>query len=268
MYRLKTALNAAIIAGVTASAPVWALDFGPDSYKLYGGSYSPDCANPALPRLRVTPGTLVFELGKNRITGRNVQDAVSYWGNQEAPPGYLTVLMSELRGGEQMLFFMQRDRNGQFATIDGDKKLTDALGKRYTALKYRDCDPAAHPAPVAVAPPPVDHSVWVPRNDARFKAAYRKALGGLARQPWLINMDGPAPEPREVRVAGESYRLIAVAKAHDAYDNNMVVLYSSARRVVYGKVQQNGRGTLIGQPPPVVAAELERLWRGEWRQGQ
>jgi hypothetical protein len=31
----------------------------------------------------------------------------------------------------------------------------------------------------------------------------------------------------------------------------------------YGKIVQRGRSTLVGSPPPPVAAELERLWRVE-----
>ena len=51
-------------------------------------------------------------------------------------------------------------------------------------------------------------------------------------------------------------------------DDNLVLLYSPARGVAYGKVFEGGaRSTLIGAPPPAIAAELERLWRKEWRQG-
>ncbi|MGH6609771.1 MAG: hypothetical protein ACRECQ_05920 [Burkholderiaceae bacterium] len=38
-----------------------------------------------------------------------------------------------------------------------------------------------------------------------------------------------------------------------------MLLYSDAQDVVYGKVYQGGKSTLIGPPPPVVAAELEKL---------
>jgi hypothetical protein len=35
--------------------------------------------------------------------------------------------------------------------------------------------------------------------------------------------------------------------------------------VVYGKVVQKGKSTLIGSPPPAVAAELDKLWKSEFR---
>jgi hypothetical protein len=34
---------------------------------------------------------------------------------------------------------------------------------------------------------------------------------------------------------------------------------------VYGKVYQRGKSTLIGSPSPAIAAELEKLWKTEWR---
>lgn len=36
--------------------------------------------------------------------------------------------------------------------------------------------------------------------------------------------------------------------------------------VVYGKIFERGKSTLIGSPPPPVTSELDRLWRSEWRQ--
>jgi hypothetical protein len=47
-----------------------------------------------------------------------------------------------------------------------------------------------------------------------------------------------------------------------------VLLYSVAQDVVYGKVYQRGKSVLIGSPPPAVAAELEKLWKSEFRLGK
>ena len=55
------------------------------------------------------------------------------------------------------------------------------------------------------------------------------------------------------------------ARTTTARKNNTVLLYSSAPEVVYGKVYQRGKSTLIGAPPPAVASELEALWKKEWR---
>lgn len=100
--------------------------------------------------------------------------------------------------------------------------------------------------------------------DPKAKAAYTKALGPLAKEPWLARLDGPSPQNRAVKVAGTDFVLLAACKNHDCADNNTVLLWS-APDVVYGKVYQRGKSTLIGSPPPAVASELEKLWKTEWR---
>jgi len=100
--------------------------------------------------------------------------------------------------------------------------------------------------------------------DPKAKAAYTKALGPLAKEPWLARLDGPSPQNRAVKVAGADFVLLAACKNHDCADHNTVLLWS-APDVVYGKVYQRGKSTLIGSPPPAVASEIEKLWKTEWR---
>jgi hypothetical protein len=100
--------------------------------------------------------------------------------------------------------------------------------------------------------------------NAQAKAAYTKALGPLVKQPWLAKLDGPSREYRPVKVAGTDYMLGGTCKNHDCYDNTVVLLWA-APDVVYGKVVQKGKSTLIGAPPPAVAAELDKLWAAEFR---
>jgi hypothetical protein len=101
--------------------------------------------------------------------------------------------------------------------------------------------------------------------DAKIKAAYYKALGKLTSEPWLAKLDGPSPQNKRIAVAGADYVLVSSCKNHDCAENNAVLLYSPGQAVMYGKVYQRGKSTLIGGPPPEVAAELERLWKIEWR---
>lgn len=101
--------------------------------------------------------------------------------------------------------------------------------------------------------------------NSQAKATYRKALGPLVRQPWLANLDGPSSEFRPVKVAGADYMLGYTCKNRDCYDNTIVLLWSGVQDVVYGKVVQKGKSTLIGAPPPAVAAELEKLWKTTFR---
>ena len=98
-----------------------------------------------------------------------------------------------------------------------------------------------------------------------FKTAYTQALGAKAKTPWLAKRDGPAPSPSHQQVAGERYVMNSFCKNHDCGENSAVILYSPEKNVVYGTVYEKGKTTLIGDPPPAVAAELAKLWKTEWR---
>ena len=99
----------------------------------------------------------------------------------------------------------------------------------------------------------------------RAKATYYKALGPLVKEPGLANLDGPSNEFWPVKAAGADYMLGSTCKNHDCHDHTVVLLWSGEKNVVYGKVVQKGRSTLIGSPPPAVAAELETLWMSAFR---
>lgn len=101
--------------------------------------------------------------------------------------------------------------------------------------------------------------------NAKARDAYHKALGPLSKEPWLAKLDGPSPQNRPVNVAGTDYVLLAACKNHDCEKNNVVLLWSGAQDAVYGKAFQKGKSTLIGSPPPAVVAELDKLWKTEWR---
>ncbi len=260
-----------LVAGVPAAAE-YSLEA--ESLKLYGGSYSTDCANPAAPHLRVAE-TLNVEKGNKRMTGEKLMAAASYF-EPNTPANYQMALLSEVRGGAQLIFVVYRDKAGLYIELMGDPKvetaLTAILGRAQFKGKYRDCDAASRaPVPRAVAAPPAPHpdsvESWDYVRDRKFKALHRKAIGAKAREPWITDLDGPAPPARMVTVAGTDYRLLAVCKPHDCADNKLIVLYSPANKAVYGRIFERGRVTLIGRPSAEVAAELERLWQTEWRQG-
>jgi hypothetical protein len=104
--------------------------------------------------------------------------------------------------------------------------------------------------------------------DPKVKALYRKTLGPLSREHWLANLDGPSSENKLVTVAGADYVLVSTCENRNCDQNSVVLLWSGAQNVVYGKVYQGGKSTLIGSPPPAVAAELEKLWKAEHRRGR
>jgi len=257
------------------SAPAAALGFQEtEALKLFGGTYSTACGNPAAPRA-IAGETLKVEYGNKRMTGENLMAAASYFG-PEPPPNYQTALLSEVRGGNQLIFLVNRDKEGLYIELTGDPKvetaLTAVLGKAQLKGKYRDCEAASRawmntPAPkmAQAAPNPGAIENWDFVHDKKFKAVYHKALGSRVKENWLKVLDGPG-SAEIVTVAGAEYRQVAVCKPHDCYDNSIVVLYSPAKKTVYGKIHEHDKSTLIGKPSREVAAELERLWKARFRQ--
>jgi hypothetical protein len=273
---MKT-IRFAIAAGaawIASGASLWAQGrLDAEALKLYGGTYSANCNDAAATRLRVVADALMVEQGNRRLTGNNLQAAYAYFG-QSPPPDYQVALLSEVRGGLQLLFIVYRDKLGQYITLDGDPKVQAALGKTLLARKFRSCDAAKNQgAAASAAPAPAsknqsDALIGPPEllNDAQFKSAYYKALGAKVKESWLAKLDGPAPPIKKIKVGGTDYLFASACKNHDCADNNTVLLYSAAQGIVYGKIVQQRRATVIGAPPPAVAAELDRLWAAEWRQ--
>ena len=102
-------------------------------------------------------------------------------------------------------------------------------------------------------------------KDAKFKKAYLSALGPKAKEKWLAAMTNSALV-RTVAVAGDTYQVATPCKPRDCGDNNLLVLYSASKGTVVGKLYEKGRTTLIGAPNPAMAAELEKMWKKEFRQ--
>jgi hypothetical protein len=102
-------------------------------------------------------------------------------------------------------------------------------------------------------------------KEPKFKSAYRAALGPKAGQRWLITMANSGLVS-QVTLGGETFQVATPCKPHDCADNNLLLLYSPARGLVYGKLYESGRTTLLGAPNAAIGAELERLWKREFRQ--
>lgn len=235
--------------------------------KAFGGTYMLKCGDNSSPKASVFADALVFLHGDKRIAGRNVQAAASFFGNS-APPEYRTALLSEAPGGD-LAFIVYEDKVGRYLQIDGGPKVVSAIGKGLIGRKFRHCDGTAKPAQATAAPRSYalhEMSAAGLLQDPKAKAAYLRALGPLAREPWLATLDGPSPQNKLLKIAGQSFVFASACKSHDCADNNTVLLYAPEQGSLFGKVYQRGRSTLLGAPPPAVVHELERLWRAEWRQ--
>ena len=273
----------AILVLAASSTPAWPQGkLDSHTMKAYGGTYQVDCSNNASPKATVFADALVFLDGDKRVAGSKVQAAAAYFGNSP-PPDYRTVLLSEIPGGQELLFTIYEDKSGYYLKVDGDQKTMAAIGKPLSGKKFRRCDGTAKLTQAAAAP--AAQGKGDPNKtfkgyaldelgasgllyDPKAKATYYKTLGPLSKEPWLAKLNGPSPQNKKVKVAGGDYVLVSVCKNHDCADNNTVLLYSGAQDLVYGKVYQSGKSTLIGSPPPPVAAELEKLWKAEFRSQQ
>ena len=240
--------------------------FNADVMKNYGGNYAIACQDAGAPRLRVTPNSLVFSQGGKSITGRDVQAAYSYFGNSP-PANYRVALMSQVKGNTSMVFIVYEDKQGQYITLDVDDKLAAALGKARLSARYRYCDgPRAEapskPGSPAAADPQYGFDLF---QNPQFKALYIKTAGPLTRERWLAKLEGPTGPLRKTAVGGTEFVVADNCKPHDCYDHNVLFFYASARGLLYARVFQKGKVTLVGSPPPAVVAELDRLWLATFR---
>jgi hypothetical protein len=247
---------------------------------MWGGTWRPDCANAKGPEVTVLADALVYVNGNTRVVGTTNWATGSWFGNSP-PADYVTTFVSAMPGDQQFLGMVFKDAKGEYMTLDGDANVVAKIGKANAALKYRRCPPAgakaSAPEPAAktaaqVAADEAAAAAAAANPDAggmiaqpKFKAAYLKALGKWSKEPWLKDLDGPTPPSRLVTVAGTEYRLVSSCKNHDCYNNNVVVLYSEAKGIAYGRIMVATKSAMIGNPPPAVATQLGELWRQEFR---
>ena len=280
-------IYSAMLTLATASTSVWAQGtLDAKMMKNFGGTYMVDCSNNASPKATVFDNGLVFLHGDKRVAGSKVQLQSSFFGNNP-PPNFMMALSSQAPGGE-LYFLVYQDKTGPYLMVDGEPKVASVIGKPLTQQKFRRCDGSAKPMQTAAAPaaaPAAGAASAGSGNSAKIfkgyaltelsaagllynakaKEIYYKALGPLVKEPWLAKLDGPSWEGQAMKVANADYVMLYTCKNHDCYDNNVVLLWSGVQNVVYGKVYQKGKSTLIGDPPPAVAAELEKLWKKHFR---
>ena len=285
MNRLIT--TATLVLGAIGTSAFAQGKLDADTMKAFGGTYQVDCGNNASPKATIFPDALVFLHGDKRVAGSKPQAQASFYGNSP-PPEYRIMLVGEVGGGE-LYFAIHQDKSGYYLKVDGDQKVVAAIGKQLTQQKFRRCDGTAKPmqtaaAASAAAPATGAASAGVGNSakifkgyaltelsaagllyNAKAKEIYYKALGPLVKEPWLAKLDGPSSEGQAMKVANDDYVMLYTCKNHDCYDNNVVLLWSGIQNVVYGKVNQKGKSTLIGNPPPAVAGELEKLWKKHFR---
>jgi Inhibitor of vertebrate lysozyme (Ivy) len=234
----------------------------PAMERQVGGVYSNACGNAAHPMVRLYGDVMSIEIGPKKVAATKFRTLKI---SPVSPPSadFKVAFEGDVPGGDGLVFVLTHNKDGLFVTpVGGAKSLATLPGVQGKPIRH--CDPNRNALPGA-PPPATLPSPPQLLKDARFRTPYFAALGPMAREPWLRELTGPAPETQKVTVAGTSYLMASVCKPHDCYDHNLVLLYDAARGVVYGKLNQAGRSMLFGRPPAPMAAELERLWRGQFR---
>lgn len=256
--------SVALGLGLLLALPAWA-KVTPAEEGVYGGVYSADCHNIDALRVRLYGDVMTVERSGKAVSAKPFKSSKTV-PSGVAPPAFRIAYVGQVKGGDGLVLVMTHDASGLFVTLEGGAQSLAALGPDVAGQKLRHCDPHRNALPGAPAPQ------WMAPGDllrdARFKGAFGRVLGPLSGEKWLATLSGPAPEVRTVRVAGTAMQLAAICKPRDCGENNAVLLYDAAGGAVYGKVYQAGRTTLLGNPPPPLAAELDKLWRQEWRGGQ
>jgi hypothetical protein len=238
---MNRSICTALLVLSVAAAPAWSQGkLDAHTMKAFGGTYQIDCSSNTSPKATVFADALVFLDGDKRVAGSKVQAAAAYFGNSP-PPDYRTVLLSEMPGGQELLFTIYEDKSGYYLKLDGDQKTMAAIGKPLSAQKFRRCDGASKPMHTATAATAQKkyalHELGASGvlDDPKAKATYYKALGPLSKERWLAKLDGPSPQNKRVKVAGDDFVLLSVCKNHDCAENNTVLLYSGAQDLVYGR---------------------------------
>lgn len=266
----------ALWAGVAA-----AQGLQPDTMARFGGRYALDCAKADSPRVVVEPRQMRIEQGSQRIVVGGLMSAYSYFG-RSPPPDFQVALIAEADGSTALV---NSDAGGQYLRFEEGSPAAARLGGLARA-RFRHCNEAANrqvvaeqqaakqtakQAEAAARAPVAPGSARSPSElirDPRFKPAYGRALGPLAREPWLAEMNGPAPELKRQRIGGVDYTVAAFCKPHDCHDHNAVLLYDAAQGRVYGLVQQRGRTQSIGSPPGPMLIDLNAAWQRAWGKGR
>jgi hypothetical protein len=262
LHRTRGLLLGLLVLGL----PAWAhAKVTPTEEGVYGGVYAADCNNIHALRVRLYGDVMTVEQSGRSVSAKPFKSSKTV-PSGAAPPAFKIAYVGQVKAGDGLVFVMTHDASGLFVTLEGGAKSLALLGPGVMGQKLRHCDPNRNALPGTPAPKWMAPSELL--RDPKFKSAYLKTLGPLAREPWLATLSGPAPQLQTLRVGGTEMQLAAVCKPHDCGENNSVLLYDAAAAAVYGKVYQAGRTTLLGNPGAPLAAELDKLWRQQWRSGK
>jgi hypothetical protein len=256
----------ALLVAWLVVAPAAHATLDPTTNRQVGGVFSNACGDTrSQVMIRLYDDTLDVERAGKAVKASKLKSS------RTAPPGAaIPAFAASVRGqapGGTVDLTITHDAKGLFARIDGSEAALAPLGPGVVGQVVRHCDPNRNRLPGAPIPL-TEQTVGALFKEPGFPAAYRAAIGpmgALGREPWVAKLDGPSANLHQTDVGGVRYWVGTACKPHDCGNHSLVLLWDPAGSHVHGLVQQKGRQTLFGNPPPAVAAALPGLWAREWK---
>jgi hypothetical protein len=129
----------AIAVACVAALPAFAQDLRPESLKLYGGTYSPDCGNAAAPRVRIAADGLEIASGARTLRTRATMDSYTSFGaapTSPVPEGYRVEFL-----GDDFSLYVFEDAKGLHVPLrDYLPAAEPIVGAKGMGLRYGRCD--------------------------------------------------------------------------------------------------------------------------------
>jgi len=131
--RVRFALFACLVA-----LPALAQDLRPESVERYGGTYSPDCANAAAPRVRIAADGLEIASGVRKIRTRTTMDSYTSFGGaptSPVPEGYQVEFI-----GDDFSIYVFEDAKGLHVPLhDYVPAAAPIVGAQAMKLRFGRC---------------------------------------------------------------------------------------------------------------------------------
>lgn len=133
--KLLTLLMLALLIGAA-----WASPLKQEYMHRIGELYAIDCSRADSPRVRLSVKSFDIEAGNKRLRAMDLEDvSLGYWGRNQPPPEFEAVILGTVQPDVGAAFTINRDKRGQYMTVEGSPKLEAELGKALLKQKFRRC---------------------------------------------------------------------------------------------------------------------------------
>lgn len=119
----------------------WAHPLKQEYMHRIGELYAIDCSRADSPRLRLSVKSFDVEVGDKRLRAMDPQDmGLSLWGRSQPPPEFEGAFFGTVQQPDvTAVFNLNRDKRGQYMTVEGHPKVEAELGKALLKQKFRRC---------------------------------------------------------------------------------------------------------------------------------